>query len=353
MRYSILRTAAAAVIFIFLSSVSLQGEEKKKSDYILGLKGGYSFIEGYYGGQIQDSYYSGFYFLYSNPNIFPYVMGEFDGSFSRYNLKNSSGSYMSYYSLNLGLLLNYPLVDFLQIYGGASFKGAYLDLDATRTGKSLHTFKPGLTARAGFFFILPMGARLRAGFDYDLLYLSGKPFHGFQLYGGVSYNFNPNVRHAGVEPLEERVERLHSLGTRELDKRNMENAEDFLRQAVKLDPDHRESRKKLDLIEETRADFNRAEELMKRGRNYGALNIYLKVSKYTARADSTIAEARSRLAGEIPFLEKRGVQLYEQKQYLQCLRVMERLLVIDPDNSTARIYLPRAKNRYEALQKLR
>ncbi len=348
---------AAVIIAAAVAVTPLYGEEKgadrEKSDYILGLKGGYSFIEGHYGSQVNNSFYTGFYFLYSSPKIYRYLMFEFDGSWSRYPLKNSSGSFMRYWSMNLGLLLYYPLLDFLQVYGGASFNGAYLDLDASRTRKSLHSFKPGLSAKAGFFVILPMGVRLRAGLDYDLVYLSGKPLNALQAYGGVSYNFNPDVRHSGVEPVEERVERLYSLGARELEKRNMDRAGDYLRQAVKLDPEHRESLKMLDTISKARKDFNNALKLLEQGRTYTSLVILKRTAKYTERADQCIREARKRLAGEIPYLQKRGIELYEQKQYLGCIRIMERLLVIDPDNATARIYLPRAKKRYEALQKLR
>jgi hypothetical protein len=50
--------------------------------------------------------------------------------------------------------------------------------------------------------------------------------------------------------------------------------------------------------------------------------------------------------------EKEGIKLYDNRQYRDCITVMERILLVDPENKNANIYLPRAVKRNRAIESL-
>jgi tetratricopeptide (TPR) repeat protein len=338
------------------TGVFAQALKAARGDIILGAKAGYSMFEGYYRSRFMGSYCIGASVMYGNPEMVKFLMGEFEITYGRYPLKESRKSYLQTVAANVGPVFYYPVASHFQVYTGVSALGSYLHLHTDLTDKNEKTFKPGLLARAGFFFPILEGFRIRAGAEYTLVYLSGKPLHGINFIGGLSYNFNPDERFGEIGTIQDpafRIEWYLSRAEIAIQKGDIKDARDYYNKILALDSKHREAREQLDSIKTAEADFARAMKLISDKRFYDALPLLDDAGKYMASAREEQVKIRKQLAGEAPALEKRGIELYERGDYRGCIAVMKQLLLIDPKNKVGVIYLPRALKRQEALERLR
>ena len=349
-------TVSAALCLAALPGFAGSSDAINGNDIILGIKGGYSMFAGYYTGTFRGSYSVGSSLAYGNPSTVKYLMGEIDFSFSRYAMKESSHSYFSSYSVNCGPLLYFPAARNFHIYAGAAGQISYLYLHASKSNTNKKTVKPGVLAKAGVFFPIRWGLRLRLGAEYSYLSLSGKPLHTMNFIGGAAYNFNPAERvsddTAVIDP-GSRVDLYLSRGDRELRTGNVAEAKSNFTRALGIDPRNREAREKLEEITNAERDFEKAKELIGSKQFFDALPLLESSSKCLPEAAAERDRLRRELSGEIAALEKSGIELYEKGDYRGCITVMKRLLQIDPRNRIGVIYLPRAVKRQEALERLR
>lgn len=325
-------------------------------DIILGAKAGYSMFEGYYKSRFMGSYYVGASAMYGNPAMVKFLMGEFEIAYARYPLKESRRSYLQSISANIGPLFYYQVVPHFQVYAGASALGSYMSLHASITDRNEKSFKPGLMAKAGFFFPVQEGFRIRIGVEYTLVYLSSRPLHGLNFIGGLSYNFNPDEKSGEKGSISDpafRIEWHLSRAELAIQKGDINEARDNYNKILEFDKTHREAREQLDSIKKAEADYARAMELIGDKHFYEALPLLDDAGRYMASAREEQVKIRKQLAGEIPALEKKGIELYERGDYRGCITFMKQLLLIDPKNKVGMIYLPRALKRQEALERLR
>ncbi|TFH43212.1 MAG: tetratricopeptide repeat protein [Chrysiogenales bacterium] len=332
-----------------------KGTPRLSGDLIIGARTGYSMFAGPYGNTFRGSYCVGTSLSYGNQGIVKFLAGEIDFSYARHPMRESKRSYLQSFSASIGPVFHYPVARFFQPYAGISARGSYIHLHAENTRKNVKSFKPGLLARAGFYIPIARGFRLRAGADYSLEYLSGKPLHGLQFIGGVAYNFNADLSREGgtVEDSGLRADRFAAKGAKALAEGRVEVAKEYYRRALELDPKHSKAGDGLRAIVKAEADFARAMKLSEGKRYYEALAILEGTEGIIPQSVTELKRIRGFLAGEIPVLERKGIDLYETGDYRGCIATMRRLLVLDPDNKTGSIYLPRAQKRQEALERLR
>jgi tetratricopeptide (TPR) repeat protein len=333
-------------------------EEAKKSvpgDIILGLGAGYSSVLGHYGGMLNGSYRVGASLMYGNAGILRYLMGELEAGYSRYPLKQSRSSYLESVMMSVGPVAYLPAATWLQLYAGASFRGTYLHLRTATTGRNEKTVKPGFEAKAGMFFPVGQGFRLRCGVDYTLEFLSGKALHGVTVSGGLSYNFNPAERTGGALPGDpaDRVDWYLARADRALAEGRTEEAKKYFASVLAIDRNNATAREKVTAIAKAEGDYSSAMKLSAQKRYFDALPLLEEAGAYLERARAEERNIRKLLAGEIAPLEKQGISLYESGDYRGCIAVMKRLLLIDPKNRTGLIYLPRAQKRQEAMERFR
>ncbi len=350
-------------VFVFIALVvpsagQVHGEVSTGSisDIIIGVKAGYSMIEGPYKNRFMGSYCAGATLSYGNQSIVPFLMGEMDVFYSRYPMKESRSSYLQSVSVAAGPLFYYPIIPHFQTYVGASAMGSYVHLHASRSNHNVKSLKPGLLAKAGFFFPIKKGFRIRAGAEYTLQYLSGKPLHGLNFIGGVSYNFNSNE--AVTDPSSAgdpsvRVEWYLTLAENALRKGKIDEAKDNYSKVLALDRINKEARDQLTGIKKAEEDYARAVKLVEEKRYYDALPLLGNAGKYLPAAREEQDKIRKHLSMDVAQFEKQGIDLYEKGDYRGCINVMKRLLLIDPKNRVGLIYLPRAVKRQGALERLR
>ncbi|MCS6983693.1 MAG: hypothetical protein NZM25_01025 [Leptospiraceae bacterium] len=88
------------------------------------------------------------------------------------------------------------------------------------------------------------------------------------------------------------------------------------------------------------------------GRHFRAI-VLLKQAPDIPEAVQELRSLRESLNSQVSSLLAQGIAAYERSDFEQCISFMEKVLLIDPENSEAQIYLPRAQNRKRALERLK
>lgn len=355
------RSTIIALMFVFMFSSAVLADEPKAKPHdniILGVQGGYSFFQGHYKSMFTGSYYLGISTLFSRPSLVKYLAGEIEFAYASYPVKEGGGSFMQMWSVNIGPVFYWPVVSYFQVYAGVSGQCSYLYLHTSRYDRNERSFKPGLAARAGAFFPVKWGVRLRLGAEYTLHYLSDRPLHALNFIGGIYYNFNPSERFAAPEKAVDTASQVawfQTMGDQALQKGDVREAKANYSRILAIDPNNGEAREKLNGIMSAESDYSKAKGLIEEKQYYDALPLLERAGKYLPSARQDQERVRKILAesGEIALLEQKGIELYEKGDYRGCIAVMRRLLLIDPGNRTGLIYLPRAIKRQEALDRLR
>jgi len=83
-----------------------------------------------------------------------------------------------------------------------------------------------------------------------------------------------------------------------------------------------------------------------------AIPLLEKIAQRYQPAQQQLISIRNKLKNKIPEWRKAGVQAYEKRNYQLCIQLMKQILLVDPEEKTAEIYLPRAEKRLQALEKL-
>ena len=326
-------------------------------DFIWGIKAGYSILNGYYAGKLEPSYYFG---LYTIPYVTGYFMAEIDASYSSHELSGSRGSYLYTFTAAAGPLVSYPLFSFLHPYAGASLRGSYLRLDTASLGEQESAYKAGFILKAGAFIPLRHGVGARLGGEFSQVWLSDRPLRTVNMFAGVSYNFGtPSFRDRDdIVYTDKRTvktsetNRLYLEGLAAYEAGRLDEALGKFEAVLKLEPGHADARRHAGAIRETKELYSRALGLMER-KPFEAIPLLQKAGARLSAARETLQSLRARLMAQVPELERRGIAAYEAKHYRDCMGLMNRILLIDPSNKTAKIYLPRARKRHEALEKLK
>jgi tetratricopeptide (TPR) repeat protein len=338
----------SAALWQGLLSNDIAAADEQDIDFMFGVKGGYSQVTGYYSDWCRGS---GYYGMYVIPYIGSFYMIEADITYALYPLLNEEGAVLYSTAGSIGPLFYYQFFSFLQVYIGAAVKGNHFYLKANRESGEQETMKAGFIGKAGFFFPTPSGVVLRAGFEYSQNIQSGNSFATMNYFGGVSYGLTM-WRGGALSPADE-ADRTFRKGQQQYQNGNPDEARRNFTKSLAADPRHREATLALEELDRMEKQLSQARELMSKKRYYEAIPLLEKSAERLPAAREDLKNARAALAAEIPALEKRGIAAYEREDYRECIGIMNRVLLIDPRNSTAQIYLPRARKRHEALERLK
>lgn len=278
-------------------------------------------------------------------------------------MKESDSSRLRGYSLQAGVLGFYPFHKRFYPFAGIMVQESYLKFWASRIDETESAFKPGAGLRAGFFSPITRSFGLRAVFDYRATPLSKDTLKyytlGIAAVARLPFGDIAGARPQGFFPAydakksKERAELFVSSGLYELEKGNPESAEVSFKKALDIDPENQKAAAMLGEIDAARASHALARSLVKNKRYYDAIPLLERSPSWCVDAAKELSEIRAMLAAEIPALERIGIAAYETHNYDECIAIMKRIRLIDPDNNTARLYLPRAEGRKRAIERLR
>ncbi len=283
---------------------------------------------------------------------------EGDVSAARWPLKRSDTSYLSAFSANIGPVFLLPAIIPVIPYAGCSVQATYFSLNADRIGESETALRPGIVLKSGIFADLAYGVGARAGVEYSAVPLSGR------IFGAVALSASAVMRYHAIsgeraysgdygEDRKIEVEILSNRARKELENGNAAKAKELFGKVLRLDGHNVDAHKYLAEIDRFEAQYSLGSALFEEKRYLEALPALEEASRGIREAAEKLSRARAILIVNIPAWEKSGVDEYEKKNYDGCIYHMEKILLVDPENQTARIYLPRAKNRKGALEKLK
>ncbi len=348
------------VLFLFISKCTYAGNNNAgpviPDDRVtIGLFGGYSSIPGYYSGKLNSSIAYGMYITFP---LNRYVMADTRLALSSHEFTSSNDSFLYSYEMTLAPLLYYDVHENFRFFAGAGLDLRYLRVNAVLTGQEVNTFKPGYVLTAGSYVKITHRLSLRVDAVYSQVWLSREPLLNNSFNMGVSYTL------AAGEPGEYREEARKEMrssldrarenyrkGIKELKNRKAGKAKEYFQKALSLDPDLDEAVEKLEEIREAENAYDEAVALLARDRYYTAIPYLIHASAYMEKAGKKLENTRNMLKDRIDTLEKNGIEAFNKRNYEACISIMQKILLIDPENQVARVYLSRAKKHLRTMEK--
>lgn len=311
------------------------------------LETGYAHVAGYYSSTLKAAPVFGL-------RVIPFEWTHFfaDGAFSysSFQLSKSPGSYMSAAGGDIGINYYYRYRR-ISPFAGLSAGARYLYFSGEKTDETLHTFKPSIGTRIGIFIEISSRFYAAARTDYSLNTLSGKRFSELTHTAGIMYRFGSSD---SPQHIPDTVKINNYVeGIIFLNEGSLASAREQFALVEKNDPAYNDSRKLIDEIDNSTAAFDEGKRLIAENKKIEAIPRLESASLRISEASKLIESLRSELIRDVPVLEKNGIAAYDLKDYPLCISIMRHLLIIDPNNKTAKVYLPRAEKRNEALRKLR
>ena len=332
-----------------VSAVSSRVESSPVRYPIIGLHGGYNYVGGYFEENLTDGFNLG---LFCVPWMWNFLMIDTDLTWSYISVQSSPDSYLMSLALTAGPLFRYSPVKRLDLFGGIIMRGSYLYFHGENSGVTAEAFKVGFGVAAGFFLNIYNGIDLRFTYRFTENDLSSRTFMSHELLAGVSYAFSvkgpavsdPQLFYEKVKARYARARELYLEG-------RFADALAAFKKVRELDSEHREALEYINRIAASLDFYEKAVTLKDKGDLFGAITMLQQTDARMEKAQNELASLRKKLKGRIHKLEAEMIRLYNSKKYLASIRRGEKILLVDPKNKKAGLYIMRARRRYNALRK--
>ena len=342
------------ILVILLNALSVKAlySENNYSGFTYTLTAGPSYIHGFYDEYVTDGFTAGFNTYYN----FPLFIGNtyFKGglSYYGYNLDASKSSELTQFDLRTGAGIFYTLFPWLDLIAGIDIHGVYSNLKTDNTGRNEYTVKPGISYNAGTMTYLGRGIGLCVLADYRTMKISEKKFSTIDLTAGLTYNYNSYINDIEQSSRSEKKLTMFNNGIAEFKKKNFDDAKNLFHELKSLDKNYPGLDYYMKRIEEIENNKATADSLIEQQNYLKAIPHLEGCSAYIKECELKLLSQRKTLKVNVPMWEADGIKLYDEKNYKGCIELMERILLVDPENQNANIYLPRAIKRQKAIESL-
>ncbi|MBN2039042.1 MAG: hypothetical protein JW864_03310 [Spirochaetes bacterium] len=346
------------VVKLFLISIFLLGwtlnsyskSEMSGKKVLFGPFIGGSTTNGYYEDELGSGYNFGIFINYS---LFNNSRLLFEGNFSytELSLEKSTASEFSVYSLGAGPVLFIPF-SYVQPYFGLFANINYLKLTTVLTKEKEKTLKAGASVKAGLN--IPFYEKISAnlGVKYSVNELSGELYQETAVYAGVTYSVNFfTVERVQSITRQIEIDEYYEKGFDYFKKGDGLKAKDYFNLVMEYDKSYKDVEHYMGIIRASEENYNKALKFIAGENFFEALPLLVDTEKYLLKASLRLMEVRKQIAAEEKKLETLGIQAYDREDYEQCIFYMKKVQLINPENESVKIYLPRAIQRYNALKK--
>ncbi len=339
------------VLLIIASVSAYSNEYSRYNGFTYSVTGGMSIPTGFYNGYLEDGPRLTFNTFYRE-NRFSLPLYYKGGiSYSNYELK-TGGSYLHQYDITGGIFTTYRMHPLLLPFIGIDLHGLYSRINTANTGETGSALKPGLSINLGNMAYLGSGVGLLFLIDYRITDISGELFKPITISAGLTFNNNDSTRDLNRESEAEVKFQLYQKAQTAFRSRNFEEAKKLFNEVHMMDSEYPGLDYNLQRIREIESDKKQAD-------NFISLKNYIRAiphlqfcAPYIAECENNLRKYRRELAAGIGAWERDGIRHYEAARYRECINTMERILLVDPGNRTANIYLPRAIRRQQAIEAL-
>jgi tetratricopeptide (TPR) repeat protein len=340
------------VIAITILSYKISYSENNYSGFTYIISTGPSYINGFYSDYINHGF-SGRFNTYYNVPLFAgntYFKGAL--SYSAYTLKSNSNSDMKQMDLIGGAGLFFTPFPYLDLLAGVDVHGIYSNLKTGNTQRDEKTLKPGISLSTGAMTYLGRGLGLCILADYRRTRLSEEKLSTLTLTAGLTYNYNAFVNEQEQSSRAEKKLTMFNQGLAEFKKKNFNDAKSLLHELYGIDKNYPGLDYYMKRIEEIEQNNTTADALIEQQNYLKAIPHLEGCSAYIKDCELKLLNQRKTLKANVPAWESEGIRLYDGKNYKGCIELMERILLVDPENQNANIYLPRAIKRQKAIESL-
>jgi len=187
--------------------------------------------------------------------------------------------------------------------------------------------------------------------DYSASSLSGKLFSAYTQSAGFTYRIG--MPDSPPKIVEEKKPDYYGDGMHSLSQGDIVHARELFLLVDRNDPAYLNAHNLVVDIDSSLRAYEEGKRLISENKKAEAIPFLEKASPRIVGAGNILESIRFELRKEIPALEKNGIAAYDSNDYARCISIMKRIILIDPNNQTAKTYLPRAEKRDEALRKLK
>jgi len=339
-------------IFISLSPRVISSQFFWKDGH-LELSSGYTMPIGDWANELKPGF--GIGLGYSFPTGFlnnqVFVIQEL--SYSRWAFASNDNSTANIYSYSLLPAIYFPysfttgkiVAPFFAV--GGQFSD--LNLIEEKLSKNDHYYGIFLKARTGIFFDITANLRIKLQAE-----ISSYPYISHKLnYTSIGLGIGYRL----TAPAEIQNANARKIITLHKDAAIARNTDDWIKleevvtEILALDPrDDQALHYQLEIQDE--GIYQTALQTIHTKGELQAIPLLDKIAQRYQPAQQQLISIRNKLKDKIPEWRKAGVQAYENQNYQLCIQLMKQILLVDREEETAKIYLPRAEMRLQALEKL-
>jgi tetratricopeptide (TPR) repeat protein len=340
------------VILINILSYKISYSENNYSGFTYTISVGPSYIDGFYDDYINHGISARFNTYYNSPLFSGNTYFKGALSYSDYGLKSNSDSDLKQADIIGGAGLFFTLFPYFDLLAGVDLHGIYSNLNTANTERNEKTFKPGISFNTGAMTYLGRGLGLSILADYRRTYLSQERLSTLTLTAGLTYNYNAYINEQEQSSRAEKKLTMFNQGLADFKKKNFNDAKSLLHGLYKMDKNYPGLDYYMKRIEEIEYSQTSADALIEQQNYLKAIPHLEGCSAYIKDCELKLLSQRKNLKVNIPSWESEGVKFYDSKNYKGCIELMERILLVDPENQSANIYLPRAIKRQKAIESL-
>ncbi len=344
-------TLSIIVLILFFKVDAYSNEYSRYRGITYLVTGGISIPTGYYNNYFNPGGEANFSAFYQH-NIFSIPLYYKGGlSYSQYRLKTNDSS-LHQASLQAGAFTSYKLHPLIEPFFGADIMGVFSRLNTENTNKSENAYKPGISFNIGNMTYLNNGLGLFLIMEYKITEISGEIFSPLSIKAGLTFNNNDSIRDMNKESETEIKFQLFQQAQHNFRNKNFDEAKKLFNQVYAMDNQYPGINYNLRRIKEIEADKAEADNYIKQKSYIQAIPHLQFCAPYIKECETDLAKYRKELLANITTLERNGIRQYETGKYRDCINTMEKILLIDPGNRTAAVYLPRALKRQKAIEAL-
>lgn len=316
---------------------------------IIGLQGGYTNVSGYFEEKLSGGPTLG---LFVVPWMWQYFRIDTELSWSYLNVQNSPKSYVMLSALTAGTLFRYPVFTRVDLFAGFVMRGSYLFFHGENSGETAQALKVGFGGTAGCLIRIYKGLEMRITYRFTENDLSGRSFMSHEVLAGFGYGFSVKSPQKTDTSVPYRKIKFHYNKGRELfGGGSFKPALEQFNLVRSLDAEHIEAANYIKKITSSLEFFERAAALKEKGDLFGAITLLKKCDRRMDSAQTELQNIREVLKSRIDALEKTMVDLYNKKKYPESINLGKKILLADPNNRKAPLYIRRARRRHEAYRK--
>ncbi len=339
------------VLLLFFKVYTYSNEYNRYRGITYLFTGGISIPTGYYNNYFNPGGEADFSIFYQH-NIFSIPLYYKGGlSYSPYKLKTSDSN-LHQINLHAGAFTSYKLHPLIEPFLGADIMGTFSRLNAKNTKGSENAYKPGVSFNIGNMAYLNNGLGLFLIMEYRITEISGEIFSPISIKAGLTFNNNDLIRDSNKESETEIKFQLFQKAQHNFRNKNFTEAKKLFNQVYAMDNQYPGIDYNLKRIKEIEADKTEADNYIKQKNYIQAIPHLQFCAPYIKDCETDLAKYRKELLTDITTLERNGIHQYESGKYRDCINTMEKILLIDPGNRTAAVYLPRALKRQKAIEAL-